>query len=126
MKYPRNQKNAGLAKGLRKNLTPQERHLWYDFLKFLQPRFRRQELLGNYIADFFCYDAKLVVEIDGSGHYEPAAIEKDNMRTAYFHALGLKVLRFSNADVNMRFDSVCEAILIALEHCGVEAVVKTL
>ena len=119
MQYPRNSRNLKNARTLRKNMTPQERHLWYDCLRFCTPRFRRQELIGNYIADFFCYEAKLIVELDGSGHYEPEVKETDKMRTAYFHSLGLRVLRFSNLDVDRNFQGVCQAILLAMKECGV-------
>ena len=100
-------------------MTPQERHLWYDFLRYCTPRFRRQEMIGNYIADFYCHDAKLIIELDGSQHYEPLEREKDNARTAYFHTLGLRVLRFSNLDISRNFNGVCEAIILAAAHCKV-------
>ena len=124
MRYPRKQKNVANARSLRKNMTPQERHLWYDFLRYCKPRFRRQELLGSYIADFFCYEAKLIVEVDGSQHFTPENIAADNMRTAYFHALGLKVLRVDNGQVNKNFSGVCEGILMAMNQCGVEPILE--
>ena len=77
MRYPRNNNNLSNARSMRKNLTPQERHLWYDFLRLCHPRFRRQEIIGSYIVDFFCYEAKLVVEIDGSQHFQPEEAAKD-------------------------------------------------
>ena len=120
MRYPRNTNNLTNARSLRKNMTPQERHLWYDCLRFCKPRFRRQEMIGNYIADFFCYEAKLVIELDGSGHYEPEKVQQDNKRTSYFHSLGLRVLRFSNLDVDTNFQGVCETILLVLKECGVD------
>ena len=120
MRYPRNTDHLQNARSLRKNMTRQERHLWYDCLRYCTPRFRRQEMIGNYIADFFCYDAKLIVELDGSQHYESETIKKDNARTSYFHSLGLRILRFSNLDVDTNFQGVCEAILLALKQCGVD------
>ena len=120
MKHPRNIKLINAARMLRKNMTKEERHLWYDFLRYCKPRFRRQEIIGSYIADFFCSEARLVIELDGSQHYEPEGVVKDNARTAYFHALGVKVLRFSNLDVKLKFDSVCQAVVTAMEHCGVQ------
>ena len=120
MRYPRNTSNLQNARTLRKNMTPQERHLWYDCLRYCKPRFRRQEIIGNYIADFLCHDAKLIIELDGSGHYEPEKVQQDNQRTAYFHTLGLRVLRFSNLDVDQNFQGVCEAVLLALKECGVD------
>ena len=119
MRYYRNLKNLTNAKELRKNMTPQERHLWYDFLRYCKPRFRRQELIGNYIVDFFCYEAHLAIEIDGSQHYEPVGQQEDQIRSAHLNSAGIKVLRFSNADLNTRFDSVCQAILLAIEQCNI-------
>ena len=124
MHLPRNTKNIANARNLRKNLTQEERHLWYDCLRYCTPRFRRQELIGNYIADFYCHAAKLVVEADGSQHYESYRNQYDQTRTAYFHTLGIKVLRFSNYDINQHFDAVCNAILLALEQCGVDAAIN--
>ena len=119
MKHTRNEFLVSNARALRKNMTRQERMLWFQFLRYCKPRFRRQEIIGNYIADFFCHAAKLVVEIDGSQHYEPEDRNKDNIRSEYFHKEVLKILRFSNADVDKRFDSVCQAVLLALEQCGI-------
>ena len=124
MRYPRNTSNLQNARSLRKNMTKQERHLWYDCLRYCTPRFRRQEIIGNYIADFFCYDAKLIIEVDGSQHFEPDAIDKDDARTAFFHSLGIRVLRFSNLDVDSNFRGTCEAILLALKQCGCDAVIQ--
>ena len=120
MYYPRNVKNLQNARTLRKNMTRQERHLWYDCLRYCIPRFRRQEIIGNYIADFFCHEAKLVIELDGSQHYTPETAEKDNIRTAYFHSIGIRVLRFSNLDIDTNFSGVCEAVLLALKQYGVD------
>ncbi len=119
MKHNRNEALVGNARALRKNMTRQERMLWFQFLRYCKPRFRRQEIIGNYIADFFCHTAKLVIEIDGSQHYEPDERNADNARSEYFHKEGLKILRFSNADVDKHFDSVCQAVLLALEQCGI-------
>ena len=121
MKHERNQSLIPLARTLRKNMTQQERMLWYQFLRYCRPRFRRQEIIGNYIADFYCNSAKLIIELDGSQHYEPGERDRDNIRSEYFHQAGMKVLRFSNLDVDRKFDSVCQAILMALEACGVSA-----
>ena len=120
MRYPRSPKNLANARSLRRNMTPQERHLWYDFLRYCRPRFRRQELIGPYIADFFCYDAKLIVEVDGSQHFTPELREQDNARTAYFHSLDIRVLRVDNGQVNRNFSGVCEGIVLAMQQCGVE------
>ena len=98
------------AQTLRKNMTKEEAHLWYQFLCRYPLRFRRQYVIGNYIADFYCHQAKLVVELDGSQHYSPEEMEYDQRRTNYLCMQGLCVLRFSNLDVMGRFRDVCEAI----------------
>ena len=91
-------------------MTKEEAHLWYQFLCRYQPRFHRQYVIGNYIADFYCHQAKLVVELDGSQHYDPGSMEYDRKRTEYLRSQGLEVLRFSNLDVMGQFRSVCESI----------------
>ena len=98
------------AKELRKNSTPQENHLWYDFLRSYPLKFQRQKVIGNYIVDFYCDKAKIVIEIDGSQHYEDLNKEYDAERTRALEQFGLKVLRFSNYDINVSFDEVCEKI----------------
>ena len=99
---------------LRKNLTKEERHLWYDFLKSYPIQFKRQYPIGCYFADFFCYKAKLVIELDGSQHCDPDAIEYDRKRTAFLQEQGYCVLRFSNLDVMRNFRAVCAAIDLAI------------
>ena len=91
-------------------MTKEESLLWYRFLSKYPLRFRRQYVIGNYIVDFYCHKAKLVVELDGSQHYEPTEAQKDRIRTAYLESLGLRVLRFTNLEVLQQFRSVCEAI----------------
>ncbi|MDR0915697.1 MAG: endonuclease domain-containing protein [Oscillospiraceae bacterium] len=98
------------AKELRKNMTPQERHLWYDFLSTYPVRFQRQKVIAEYIADFYCHKARLVIEVDGSQHYEPESIVYDAERTAVFNSLGIEVLRFSNGEVGTDFRAVCAKI----------------
>ena len=98
------------AKELRKTATPQERHLWYDFLSRYPVRFQRQKTVGRYIVDFYCHRAHLVVELDGSQHYEEQGIARDAERTTYLMQQGLFVLRFSNAKINCKFHFVCEQI----------------
>ena len=92
---------------LRKDMTKEERHLWYDFLKGLPVTFKRQKVIGNYIVDFYCASAKLVIEIDGSQHFKPENILKDSDRDKYLTNLGLVVKRYSNLEINMDFESVC-------------------
>ena len=112
----RNSKLTSLSQALRKNGTKEENLLWHRFLKAYPLRFRRQYVIGNYIVDFFCHKARLVVELDGSQHYDPQTIEKDQHRTAYLQAQGLQVLRFSNLDILKNFDGVCTAIDLAVSQ----------
>ena len=99
------------ARSLRKDMTREERHLWYDFLKPLPMMVHRQKLIGTYIVDFYIADAKLVVELDGSQHYEPDGKMEDQQRDAYLRDLGLTVLRYSNREVNQEFQAVCQDVL---------------
>ena len=98
------------AKSLRREATPQERRLWYCFLKDYPIRFQRQKSIGHYIVDFYCFRAHLVIEIDGSQHYELSEKKRDDERTKALEQRGLKVIRFSNREINLQFDAVCEAI----------------
>ena len=98
------------AQSLRREMTRQEKHLWYDYLKRHPSTFHRQKQFGYYIVDFYCAAANLVVELDGSQHYEAEGRTHDEKRDAYLAGLGLQVLRFSNADVDRHFTAVCAAI----------------
>ena len=98
------------SQSLRKNMTKEERHLWYDFLKTYPVQFKRQYSVGVYIVDFYCYKAKLVVELDGSQHCDPVATAYDTKRTEFLNSQGLYVLRISNLDVLREFEGVCELI----------------
>ena len=118
MSYGRNQTLLNNARSLRKNFTKEERHLWFDFLRYCRPRFRRQEIISNYILDFFCHEAKLAVELDGSQHCEASTMRYDAQRTAHLRNLGITVVRFSNIDVTKNFDGVCQQILLLLEQQG--------
>ena len=91
-------------------MTRHERKLWYDFLNKYPVRFQRQKALGNYIADFYCARAALVIELDGSGHFSPDAIEYDKKRTEELEKLGVYVIRIFNEDVIRNFSGVCEMI----------------
>ena len=104
------------SQSLRKNMTKEERHLWYDFLKAYPVQFRRQYPIGPYFADFFCYKAKLVVELDGSQHCQANEAQYDHRRTKYIQEQGYFVLRISNRDVMTQFRSVCEAIDIVVKN----------
>lgn len=99
-----------LAQKLRREMTRQERRLWYDFLKQHPATFRRQKQFGHYIVDFYCAEAGLVIELDGSQHYEPDEKQRDAIRDQYLNNLGLMILRFSNADIDRHFDGVCATI----------------
>ena len=98
------------AQQLRRDMTKEERHLWYDFLKTYPVQFKRQYSVGTYIVDFYCYKAGLVVELDGSQHCESAAQDYDSKRTAFLSSQGLYILRISNLDVVRNFSGVCELI----------------
>ena len=98
------------AKALRKNMTKEERHLWYDYLKIYPVRFSRQKVLGKYIADFYCAKANLVIELDGSGHYTSQGKWYDEERTAFLSEFDLQVIRIPNNEVTHNFRYVCEYI----------------
>jgi len=99
-----------LSQKLRREMTRQEKHLWYDYLKSCPTTFRRQKQFGHYIVDFYCAGARLVVELDGSQHYEPEEQQRDAERDQYLSGLDLAVLRFSNLDIDRNFKGVCTAI----------------
>ncbi len=105
-----NKENIPLAKVLRKNMTPWERKLWYDFLRNYPVRFQRQKAIGNYIADFYCAKARLIIELDGGGHYTPEQAEKGEQRTNDLNAMNLTVARICNLDIDRNFSGVCEYI----------------
>ena len=104
------------AQELRKNMTLEERILWYQYLKDYPVQWNRQKVIGPYIVDFYCKTRKLVIELDGSQHYEEAAIAYDRERTAYLNSLGLTVLRFSNTDIKTNLSGVCTVIDRAVKN----------
>jgi very-short-patch-repair endonuclease len=104
-----------LSQQLRRNMTRQERHLWYDYLSQYPVRFVRQHPLAAYIVDFYCAKAKLVVELDGSQHFSPEAAEADAKRSADLERLGITVIRFPNNAVDRYFEGVCEAIDLSVQ-----------
>ena len=114
-----NSKLTNNAKILRTNMTKEERHLWYDFLKNLPLTVNRQKVIGKYIVDFYIASSKVVIELDGSQHYEEMGIESDTKRDEYLKGLGIKVLRYSNSDINQRFEDVCQDILNNLDTSSV-------
>ena len=115
MNKTQNAKLTNISKMLRRNMTKEERRLWYDFLKKLPQTVNRQKVVGNYILDFYCAQAKIAIELDGSQHYEKDAREKDRVRDAFLNEQGIKVLRYTNIDINSNFDEVCYDILKHLQ-----------
>ena len=110
MQSKHNKQLVPLAKRLRREMTKEERHLWYDFLRSYPVRFSRQKVLGKYIADFYSAEAKLVIELDGSQHYEAEHLEYDTDRTVFLEGYGLKVIRIPNNEIAGNFVGVCEYI----------------
>ena len=110
MQSKHNKQLVPLAKQLRKEMTKEERHLWYDFLRTYPVRFSRQKILGKYIADFYSAEAKLAIELDGSQHYQDGNAEKDAERSAFLEGYGLTVIRIPNNEVTRNFRGVCEFI----------------
>ncbi len=106
-----NSKLTKISRVLRKNMTREEKHLWYDFLKSLPITIHRQKVFGNYIADFYCASAKIVIELDGRQHLMPKEIEQDRLRDLFFEEQGIKIPRYSNTAVNKNFHDVCMDIL---------------
>ena len=113
--FPYNKKFLPIAKVLRKNMTPEEKHLWYDFLKFLPFPVKRQKNIGNYIVDFYIADKKTVIEIDGMQHLSLHNQKSDAERDADLASLGIRVLRYSNQDIHLHFDAIKEDILRQLD-----------
>ena len=112
-----NSKNLTFAKQMRSNMTNEEKILWNILRakRFYGYKFKRQVLIGNYIADFVCYGAKIIVEIDGGGHNTYDKINADNIRTQYLEGLGFKVIRFWNNEIQSNIDGVCELLLKELK-----------
>jgi len=107
---PYNKSNIVLAKNLRKNMTPWERKLWYEFLNSYPIRFQRQKAIGNFIVDFYCAKARLVIELDGSQHYNKSEMAKEKIRTEKLTEFNLTVIRIPNNEVDENFEGVCEYI----------------
>ena len=114
MRLPYNKNLIPFAKSLRKNATPQENHLWYDFLRSYTPRFQRQKAIDGYIADFYCHDARLVIELDGAQHFTAEGMTYDEARTRVLNAYGLTILRFTNHQIDSEFRAVCTKIAAAV------------
>ena len=116
MQSKHNRRLVPLAKQLRKEMTKEERHLWYDFLRSYPVRFSRQKVLGKYIADFYSAEAKLVIELDGSQHYEPVNTQNDEERTEFLKGYGLTIIRIPNNEINRNFRGVGEYIDAAVKQ----------
>ena len=111
-----NKKLRDNARTLRKSMTKEERHLWYDFLKDLPIMVHRQKIIGNYIVDFYIAEAKLVIELDGSQHFEEEGQKMDESRDAFLKSQGLTILRYANSDINQNFQGVCQDIWNHIFH----------
>ncbi len=119
MQSKHNKQLVPFARALRKNMTKEERRLWYDFLRDYPVRFSRQKVLGRYIADFYSAEAKLIIELDGSQHYEDENIRKDARRTEFLEAYGLRIIRVANNEITENFDGVCDYIdAVVREACA--------
>lgn len=105
-----NSKMKETARSLRKNMTRQEKHLWYDFLRDYPVKWYRQRSVDRFIVDFFCFKARLVIELDGSQHYTEDGMEYDSIRTDILEKYNLEVLRFTNMEVDANFRDICETI----------------
>ncbi len=91
-------------------MTPQEKHLWYDYLRFYPIKIYKQRIIDNFIVDFYCAKARLVIELDGSPHFTPDGKKHDRLRTEAIEKYQLKVIRFANSEVDKNFDDVCSLI----------------
>ena len=111
MNHLHNRRLSQNARNLRQTMTKEERHLWYDFLKDLPVMVHRQKVIGEFIVDFYIAASKLVIELDGSQHYDASGQEADRQRDEKLRSLGLRVLRYSNAEINQNFRGVCQDIL---------------
>ena len=115
MALPRNGRLLDNARSLRREMTKEERHLWYDFLRTHPAKFYRQKIVGNYILDFYCHTARLAIELDGSQHYSESGALRDRNRDAYFRSIGLEALHFANNQVDAEFYAVCSEIDAAVK-----------
>ena len=107
---------TGNARNLRKEMTKEERHLWYDFLRDYPVRFLRQKVIDNYSVDFYCSKARLIIELDGSQHYEEKGKRMDHIRTENLQNRNLMVIRIPNNEVMNNFLGVCEFIDLCVQN----------
>ena len=115
MTIPKNNSQLENARRLRREMTPHERKLWYLFLRKYPVKIYKQRIIGRFIVEFYCASAGLVIEVDGSQHYEPQEIAYDVERSAFLSTLGLDVLRFSNRDIDRDFRGVCTQIDMTIQ-----------
>lgn len=115
MTIPKDNSQLENARRLRREMTPHERKLWYLFLRKYPVKIYKQRIIGRFIVDFYCACAKVVIEVDGSQHYESQGMAYDAERSTFLSALGLEVLRFSNRDVDKDFRGVCEQIDLTIQ-----------
>ena len=106
----KNNELLNIARILRRNMTRHEKHLWYDFLRKYPIKIYKQRIIDNYVADFYCHQARLVIELDGSQHYTLQGERRDAVRSDVLEKYGICVLRFSNMDIDRNFDGVCRTI----------------
>jgi len=116
MTIPKDNSQLENARRLRREMTPLERKIWYLFLRNYPVKIYKQRIIGRFIVDFYCASAQLVIEVDGSQHYEPQGMAYDSERSEFLEALGLKILRFSNRDIDRDFRGVCEQIDIIIQN----------
>ena len=116
MTIPKDNSQLENARRLRREMTPHERKLWYLFLRKYPVKIYKQRIIGKFIVDFYCASAQVVIEVDGSQHYEPQGMAYDKERSVFLSSLGLIVLRFSNRDLDRDFPGVCEQIDITIQN----------
>lgn len=110
MNIPKDNKKLEVARTLRKEMTEQERKLWYMFLRKYPVKIYKQRIIERFIVDFYCAPARLVIELDGSQHFEEQGMAYDAERTKILESYGLKVIRFTNREVDRHFHEVCKMI----------------
>ena len=115
MTVPKDKSQLEIARRLRREMTPHERKLWYLFLRRYPVKIYKQRIIGRFIVDFYCASAGLVIELDGSQHYEPPGLAYDSERSEFLSALGLEVLRFSNLEIDRDFHGVCAQIDLTIQ-----------
>ena len=116
MTIPKDNSQLENARRLRREMTPHERKLWYLFLRKYPVKIYKQRIIDKFIVDFYCASAGLVIEIDGTQHYEPQGKAYDSERSAFLTSLGLVVLRFSNRDIDRDFCGVCTQIDLTIQN----------